>query len=82
MSTMGERIRVLRESKGLTQEQLAAQLGVTKGAVHQWEKDITKNVKNVTFLALSQVLGTTQEYLLFGPPSERETPRSTSRKPR
>jgi transcriptional regulator with XRE-family HTH domain len=79
---MGERIRVLRESKGLTQEQLAAQLGVTKGAVHQWEKDLTKNIKNVTFLALSQVLGTTQEYLLFGPPSERENQRNRSNTPR
>ena len=79
-STMGQRIKTLREAKGMTQEQLAEALGVTRAAVSLWELDQTKNIKNVTFLALVQILGTTQEYLLFGPSQDRE-PTGRFRKP-
>jgi transcriptional regulator with XRE-family HTH domain len=74
MATMGERIKVLREAKGLTQTQLAKLVGVSRAAVSLWELGNTKNIKNVTMLALVQILGTTQEYLLFGPTSaDRDT---------
>lgn len=73
-SSMGQRIKTLRESKGLTQEGLADALGVTRAAVSLWELDQTKNIKNVTMLALVQLLGTTQEYLLFGPAGDKEPP--------
>lgn len=39
MSTFGSRLRKLRTERGLTQEQLALEIGVTKGAVSQWELD-------------------------------------------
>ena len=74
METMGDRIRMLRESKGLSQEQLAQQLGISKGAVSQWELGYTKNIKNVLFLALVQILGTSQEFLLFGPDQPKKRP--------
>lgn len=64
---MGERIRALRIAKGLSQQELADQLGITKGAVMHWETGRTKNIKNETMLALVQVLGTDQEFLIFGP---------------
>lgn len=35
--TVAERIRRCRQSRGLTQEQLAKQLGVTARAVQAWE---------------------------------------------
>lgn len=73
MSTMGSRIKTLREAKGLTQEELAHELGVTRAAVSLWELDQTKNIKNVTFRALCQILGTDQDYLLFGPAAGRES---------
>jgi transcriptional regulator with XRE-family HTH domain len=60
-ATMGDRIRTLREARGFSQQQLADAVGVTKGAVGQWERGLTKNVKNVTMLALCQVLQTDQE---------------------
>lgn len=34
----GARLRMLRERAGLTAEQLAAQLGVSYGAVGRWER--------------------------------------------
>lgn len=39
MNTFGSRLRKLRTERGLTQEQLALEIGVTKGAVSQWELD-------------------------------------------
>ena len=37
MQTVGERIRQLRESRGLTRVQMAALIGVSKGLVSMWE---------------------------------------------
>lgn len=58
METMGQRIRMLREARGWTQEYLAGLTGVTLSAVSQWELDSTKNVKLEPFLALAEALGT------------------------
>lgn len=66
METMGERIRQRREGQGLTQAQLAKMVGVTKGAVSQWELGGTKNIKLVIFLKLVEVLHTTADYLVSG----------------
>lgn len=77
MKTMGERIRALRIARGLSQQELADQLGITKGAVMHWETGRTKNIKNETMLALVRILGTDQEFLLFGPD---RTPKRDGRK--
>ena len=39
--TLGARIAELRKEKGLTQEELAKQLGISSQAVSKWEKDIS-----------------------------------------
>ncbi len=72
METMGDRIRVLRKSKGWTQQDLADRLeragaGVTFSAISQWERGETQNIKLPVFLALVRELGTTHEYLVSGP---------------
>lgn len=38
---IGNKIRILRTEKGVTQEQLAAALGVSPQAVSKWENDVT-----------------------------------------
>lgn len=67
METMGQRIRQLRNSKKLTQLQLAKLLSVTKGAVSQWEAGDIANPKLHTALRLCEVLGTDIAYLVYGP---------------
>lgn len=66
METMGDRIRAQRKGRGLTQEQLAKLLSVTKSAVSQWEDGSTKNIKLATFLQLIDVLSTDANYLIWG----------------
>jgi DNA-binding XRE family transcriptional regulator len=67
METMGDRIRLLRQSKSLTQEQLGERVGVSKVSVSQWETGSTANIRLKTFLTLCEELGTSPQYLIFGP---------------
>ncbi len=39
--TLGKRIMALRKAKGWTQEQLAAQLGISAQAVSKWENEVS-----------------------------------------
>ena len=39
--TLGSRIAALRREKGMTQAELAAQMGVTDKAVSTWERDLS-----------------------------------------
>lgn len=63
---LGSRIKMLRESKGLTQEELGKMVGVTKGAVSQWEHGVIANIKLLTVIKLCDVLGTNLHYLVKG----------------
>jgi DNA-binding XRE family transcriptional regulator len=66
METLGDRIRQRREGQGMTQTELAKLVGVTKGAVSQWELGGTKNIKLSTFLKVVEVLHTTTDFLVNG----------------
>ena len=77
METMGERIRQLREARGLTQTQLGEATGVTKSAVSQWEGGATSNIKLQAFMLLCEALSTDPAYLIWGP--ERARPGTASR---
>lgn len=63
---LGIRIKQLRKSKGLSQEKLGELVGVTKGAVSQWEGGLIANIRLVTILKLCDVLGTDIHYLVHG----------------
>lgn len=67
METMGSRIKTLRVARGYSQQRLAELLGVTAGAVSQWESDSTENIKLPTFLRLCDLLATDPHYLVLGP---------------
>ena len=67
-ATLGERIAAYRKSKGLTQRQLAAQLGISDKSVSKWERDIT--CPDVMILpALAEALGVSVVILLDPTPS-------------
>ena len=62
---IGERIRLARQERGLTQEQLAEAVGVTRSAVAQWETgragQVTGNLSRI-----AAVLEVGVEHLMFG----------------
>lgn len=58
-----EKLYTLRKQKGLSQEQLAAQLGVSRQAVQKWESG-TANPDMNNLVALSECLGVCVDYLL------------------
>ena len=60
---LGEKLQQLRKQSGLSQEQLAAQLTVSRQAVSKWELDETMpDTENV--IQLSRLFGVSCDYLL------------------
>ena len=55
--TIGERIREARTTKGLTQEQLAEQVHVTKQAVYKYETGIVTNIPLDKLESIAACLG-------------------------
>lgn len=41
MMTISDRIRELRRTRGISQEELAAQIGVSRQAVSKWESGVS-----------------------------------------
>lgn len=66
METFGSRLRVLRVDRGLTQEQLALEVGVGKGAISQWERDGTEP-SFAALTTIARVLGVSLDELILGP---------------
>ena len=61
--TTGEKIKEARKQSGLSQEQLAEKIGVSRSAVAKWERD--RGLPDVDNLkALSQLLNVSVDYLL------------------
>lgn len=61
--TLGTMIASLRKSKGMTQLDLAQQLGVTDKAVSKWERDLSCPDVN-SLPKLAEVLGVTVDELM------------------
>ena len=61
---MGDRIKQLRQEKGLTQEELGKYIGVKKAAVMKYEKGNVKNMKRSTIETLSKLFNVTPSYLM------------------
>ena len=61
----GERIRAVRTGAGLTQEQLASRLWVTRQAVSNWENG--RNLPDIeVVIAISQTFGVSLDELILG----------------
>ena len=63
--TLGKNIAKHRKALGLTQDQLAEQLGVTAQAVSKWEND-TSAPDTLRLIQLADALDTDVEYLATG----------------
>lgn len=77
---MADRIQHLRKSKGISQEELADKVGVSRQAVSKWESEqSTPDIEKV--ILLSNFFDVTTDYLLKGiePITESDTERSDAR---
>ena len=63
MRTIGERIVYLREQQGISQKELAKQLGITAASLSRYENNIY-DPKSAIIIGLSKTLNTSSDYLL------------------
>ena len=61
---MAQRIKALRQDKGLTLEQVADVVGVGKSTVRKWETGMIANMRRDKIADLAKALGTTPAYLM------------------
>ena len=63
--TLGEKIAILRKQKGLSQEDLAAQMSISRQAVSRWEQNESMpDIDNMVLL--SSIFKVSTDYLLKG----------------
>ncbi len=65
MSSLGERLKHARKSKGFTQDALADTIGVSRGVIFNLEKDKTE-AQTIVVNAICQALNINKEWLLNG----------------
>ena len=62
--TKASRIKELRESKNLTQEELAKLLDTKRQTISKYEQGIVTNIPSDRIEAMARILDTTPEYIL------------------
>lgn len=74
---IADRIQHLRKSKGISQEELADKIGVSRQAVSKWESEqSTPDIEKITLL--SDYFETTTDYLLKGIEPQKESEKKWS----
>lgn len=66
VETIHQRIKKLREDKGLSQETLGRAAGVTYQSVQEWEREDGTAPSRKRLKAVATALGVTEQYLLSG----------------
>lgn len=74
IKNMAQKIKELRQQRGLTLEQVANVVGVGKSTVRKWETGMIANMKRDKIAALAQALGTTPAYLMGWQDEDDENP--------
>ena len=69
---VGDKIRIARMNKGMTQEELGNALGVQKSAIAKYENGRVVNIKRSTLKKISDVLGIAPSELIFDAYIEEE----------
>ena len=65
MESIGDRIRIARKEKNISQEELAEAIGSTKSAISRYESD-KRQPRIEQLQRIAEVLGITVEYFLSG----------------
>ena len=68
---LGARIAALRRSRGMSQSQLAQELGVSPSAIGMYEQG-RREPSTATVVALSRIFQVSTDYLLTGKPNRTE----------
>ena len=64
ITNMAQKIKDLRQQRGMTLEEVATIVGVGKSTVRKWETGMIANMKRDKIAKLTQALGTTPAYLM------------------
>ena len=67
--TVGEKIKALRKSLGLTQTELGQRVGVQKNAVSKWECGRVEDIPTSTIRTLASLFGVPASYLIDDEPA-------------
>jgi transcriptional regulator with XRE-family HTH domain len=62
--SLGERVRAVRQARGLSQAELARRVGVSKNAMNQIEQGTAPNPRANVIRRLAEVLDIQADYLL------------------
>lgn len=62
--TMGQKIKELREAKGMTLEELGNKVGVGKSTVRKWENGMIANMRRDKISKIANALGCSPSYLM------------------
>ncbi len=62
--TIGERIKFLRKKSGMSQEELASLLGITKQAIYKYENSIVTNIPMDKIEILAQIFHVSPAYIM------------------
>lgn len=65
MKKFGDRLKVFRKQAGLTQEQVAEEVGLTKSAVSQWETNVSQP-DIPSLIVLRRLFGVSLDVLICG----------------
>lgn len=66
MAQMGNRIRMLRETLGMTQAQLAQLCQLSQGALSAYERNKVSGIPLASVMRLADALQTTIQWLAYG----------------
>ncbi|MEG1972336.1 MAG: helix-turn-helix transcriptional regulator [Oscillospiraceae bacterium] len=71
--TKGNKIKALRQTSGITQEQLANMIGTTKQTIFKYENDLITNIPINKLEVISEVLHVSPAYLMGWDKKEKPT---------
>jgi transcriptional regulator with XRE-family HTH domain len=62
--TIGDRIKQQRESKNMSQVELAEKIGVSKQTLYKYENNIVTNIPSIKLQSIAKVLEVSPAYLM------------------
>jgi transcriptional regulator with XRE-family HTH domain len=71
MASVGDRIREIRDKRGISQDRLAAEADLSKSFLSEVEND-KRNISSQALLRIAKILGASVDYLLTGNVKEKK----------